>query len=319
MVVKKMMTTTASDQALQPVLNVVEGWHRRPAHISGEGKTNALTIDVEDYFQVEAFFKVIDRSSWHTFECRVERNVDLILELLSKSKSTATFFTLGWIAQRYPSMVRNIVSQGHELASHGSDHQRADAQGRAEFLLDIIKSKRTLEDLTGIEVKGYRAPSFSILKDNLWALDQIAFAGYRYSSSIYPVVHDNYGIPEAPRFAFHPFPGEEFMEIPITSIRVGSRNLPCGGGGYFRLLPYAVNAAALRRVNRRERKPCVFYFHPWELDVHQPRISGASTKSKFRHYLNLARMQPRLRSLLKEFQWRSMEEIFLPRKTLALS
>ena|SRR5665213_2605391 len=289
----------------------VDSWHGRLAEVAAEANTNALTIDVEDYFQVEAFFDVIDRSSWDSFECRVERNIDLILELLSESKSHATFFTLGWIAERYPSMIRKIVAGGHELASHGSEHKRADAQTRAEFTIDIVRAKSILEDLSGAEVKGYRAPSFSVLKDNLWALEQIAKAGYRYSSSIYPVTHDNYGIRDAPRFAFHPFENDPFLEVPVTSIRLWGRNWPCGGGGYFRLLPYLLNAAALRHVNGRENEPCVFYFHPWELDVLQPRVHGASLKSQFRHYLNLRRMKPRLARLMRSFAWRRMDDIFL--------
>jgi polysaccharide deacetylase family protein (PEP-CTERM system associated) len=270
-----------------------------------------MTIDVEDYFQVEAFFNVIDRSAWDSFECRVERNVNTILGLLGEANIKATFFTLGWVASRFPTLIRNIVAQGHELASHGSEHRRADAQSRTDFLTDIVGAKHVLEDISGCEVRGYRAPSFSISASNLWALDQIVLAGYRYSSSIYPVTHDNYGIPSAPRFAFHPFAGEPFVEVPVTSIRLGSRNWPCGGGGYFRLLPYALNVAALRHVSHHEIKPCVFYFHPWEIDVEQPRIAGASAKSRFRHYLNLNRMQPRLQRLMQAFSWARMDDIFL--------
>jgi polysaccharide deacetylase family protein (PEP-CTERM system associated) len=290
----------------------VRAWHQRPADSTRAVGRAAMTIDVEDYFQVEAFFNVIDRGSWDNFECRVERNVDIILHLLEEANIKATFFTLGWVASRFPALIRRIVTQGHELASHGSDHRRADTHGRADFLIDIMKAKHLLEDLSGCEVKGYRAPSFSISTANLWALDQIVLAGYRYSSSIYPVTHDNYGIPDAPRFAFHPFADQPFVEIPVTSIRWGSRNWPCGGGGYFRLLPYALNVAALRHVNRHEAMPCVFYFHPWEIDIDQPRIAGASIKSRFRHYLNLGRMQPRLRRLMQDFSWGRMDEIFLP-------
>ena len=303
--------TALSEEAKQ-ARATVDSWHGRLAPVKAEPHTNALTIDVEDYFQVEAFFGVIDRDSWDAFDCRIERNVELILELLAETKSPATFFTLGWIAERYPGVVRRIVANGHELASHGSEHRRADGQTRAEFAIDIVRAKRVLEDLTGTEVKGYRAPSFSILKGNLWALEQIAKVGYRYSSSIYPVTHDNYGIREAPRFAFYPFKNDPFLEVPVTSIRLWGRNWPCGGGGYFRLLPYMLNSAALRHVNVREDEPCVFYFHPWELDVLQPRIEGASLKSRFRHYLNLTQMKPRLNRLLRGFDWRRMDEIFLP-------
>jgi polysaccharide deacetylase family protein (PEP-CTERM system associated) len=289
----------------------IASWHLRPLFQQREARCSALTVDVEDYFQVEAFFDNIDRESWDSLECRVERNIDIILQLLAQTNSRATFFTLGWIAKRYPAMIRSIVAQGHELASHGSDHRRADQQTRAEFSLDIARAKSTLEDIGGAEVKGYRAPSFSILKGNLWALEQIAKVGYAYSSSIYPVHHDNYGIPEAPRFAFHPFENDSFVEVPVTSFRFAGRNWPCGGGGYFRLLPYGINSAALRYVNRREGRPCVFYFHPWELDVDQPRIDGVGLKSKFRHYLNLGRMRPRLSRLMESFAWRRMDETFL--------
>jgi polysaccharide deacetylase family protein (PEP-CTERM system associated) len=307
-----MKKPAASHNADETVAN----WHRRLVKEPRRVRTSALSIDVEDYFQVEAFFDTIDRGSWDSLACRVERNVDTILRILAETNSRATFFTLGWIAKRYPTMIRAIVAQGHELASHGTDHQRADQQTCASFSMDIATAKSTLEDIGGVEVKGYRAPSFSILKGNLWALEEIARAGYAYSSSIYPVHHDNYGIPDAPRFAFHPFDNNAFVEVPVTSIRFAARNWPCGGGGFFRLLPYKVNSAALRYVSNREGKPCVFYFHPWELDVDQPRIHGARLKSKLRHYLNLRRMEPRLTRLMREFSWRRMDELFLPSKNL---
>ncbi len=307
------MNPSASHHDLKMSNSLVNDWHRRLKPATAP-TFNALTIDVEDYFQVEAFFGVIDRASWDTLECRVERNVELIIRMLSESGSKATFFTLGWIARRYPQLIKNIVAEGHELASHGSEHRRADNQTREEFLVDLIRSKHVLEDIGGKEVKGYRAPSFSILEKNLWALEQIEVAGYRYSSSIYPVTHDNYGIPAAPRFAFYPFAGSSFLEVPVTSLRVRGRNFPCGGGGFFRLLPYRVNAAALRAINQKEKEACVFYFHPWELDQGQPRVKAAGAKSKFRHYLNLHRMEPRLRRLFSDFDWRSMEEVFLNEK-----
>jgi polysaccharide deacetylase family protein (PEP-CTERM system associated) len=290
----------------------IAAWHDRPAQLPAGRATNAISIDVEDYFQVEAFFGVIDRANWDTFECRVERNIDVILDLLATSGSRATFFTLAWIAERYPAVVRKIVANGHELASHGSDHRRADTQTYAEFFADVAHAKRVLEDLGGTEVKGYRAPSFSVMRGNLWALEALASAGYRYSSSINPIAHDNYGIPEAPRFAFHPFAGDPFLEIPVTSLRLFGRNWPCGGGGFFRLLPYPVNSAALSHVMRRDRQPCVFYFHPWEVDAGQPRIHAAGPKSRFRHYLNLRKMQPRLARLMKDYSWGRVDEIFLP-------
>jgi len=296
---------TSSDPA-----SLIAAWWTRPADNIG-GSHNALTIDVEDYFQVEAFFDVIARDDWHRYDCRVEANVDRILALLAESGARATFFTLGWIAERYPGVVRRIIDMGHELASHGWEHRRADSQTRPDFFNDVRRAKAFLEDLGGCEVKGYRAPSFSISRNNLWALEALAEAGYSYSSSTYPIPHDNYGIPEGPRFAFHPLPDSPFLEIPVTSLRLLGRNWPCGGGGYFRLLPYDVTALALSRVSR-ERKPCVFYLHPWEIDADQPRISAAPLKSRIRHYLNLKKTEPRLARLLQAFSWRRMDEVFLP-------
>lgn len=270
---------------------------------------NALTVDVEDYFQVSALAPHISRSDWERIPCRVERNVDAILALLGESGAQATFFTLGWIAERYPSLVRRIVAAGHELASHGYAHLRIHEQTRAEFMHDIRRAKSLLEDLAGTEVRGYRAPSFSVGRRTLWAFDCIAEARYRYSSSVYPIRHDLYGMPEAPRFPYEARDG--LLEIPVTTARLLKRNLPAGGGGYFRLLPYSVSRALIRRVNRAERRSAVFYFHPWELDPDQPRVPGTSLKTRFRHYLNLNRTQPRLRRLLRDFSWRSMQSVFL--------
>lgn len=290
--------------------SAIAGWHARPAAPAFEG-INAITIDVEDYFQVAAFFGVIDRKDWDNYDCRVEANVDRILALLAETGARGTFFTLGWIAERYPGVVRAIVAMGHELASHGWDHRHANRQTRAEFFADVARTKALLEDQGGCEVKGYRAPHFSISRNNLWAMASLAEAGYSYSSSTHPILHDSYGIPEGPRFAFHPLPGCSFMEIPVTTLRLLGRNWPCGGGGYFRLLPYQVSARGLARVNR-EGNPCVFYLHPWEVDPGQPRISAAPLKSRARHYLNLNKTETRLARLLQTFRWRRMDEIFLP-------
>src|SRR5438105_3586189 len=289
----------------------VRGWARRPATVANDCRANALTVDVEDYFQVEAFFGLVSRDEWDRRECRVERNVDKILELFAGAGVHATFFTLGWVAERYPALVRRIVSAGHELASHGLAHYRADNQSPQQFLNDVSCSKRLLEDVAGVCVNGYRAASFSITQRNLWAFDALAHAGYRYSSSIYPIRHDLYGIPNAPRFAFYPLPGEDFMEIPITSIRAFGRNWPSGGGGYFRLLPYWLSARNLRSVARKDKQPCIFYFHPWEMDAGQPRIVGGPLKSRLRHYTNIRKMQGRICRLLNEFRWKRVDEIFL--------
>jgi polysaccharide deacetylase family protein (PEP-CTERM system associated) len=277
-----------------------------------EGRVvNAMTCDVEDYFQVSAFAPFVGRDTWHARECRVEANMERILALFGDAGVKATFFTLGWIAERYPNMVRAIVDQGHELASHGYSHLRASDQGRAEFAQDIRRSKRLLEDIGGHEVIGYRAPSFSIGQDNLWALDTLLEAGYRYSSSIYPIRHDHYGMPDAPRFAFYPSGPDGLLEVPITTVRLMQRNLPAGGGGYFRLLPYTLSRWMMERVNRVDGEPAIFYFHPWELDPGQPRLPGLSAKARLRHYLNIDRMEDRVRMLTHDFAWDRMDRIFL--------
>jgi polysaccharide deacetylase family protein (PEP-CTERM system associated) len=272
--------------------------------------TNALTIDVEDYFQVSAFAPYIRRDEWDARECRVERNVDRILALLDARGVKATFFTLGWLAERYPQVVRRIVDGGHELASHGYGHQRASDLSPTEFAQDIGRAKKILEDLAGHEVRGYRAPSFSIGTGNLWAFDALAEAGYRYSSSIYPIVHDHYGMPDSPRFAYRLASG--LIEVPVTTVRLLNRNLPSSGGGYFRLLPYALSRWMLRKVNAQDGEPAVFYFHPWEIDPGQPRVPGIDAKTRFRHYVNIPRMEGRLRQLLADFRWGRMDHIFLP-------
>jgi polysaccharide deacetylase family protein (PEP-CTERM system associated) len=269
---------------------------------------NALTIDVEDYFQVSAFAPHIKRSEWDSRECRIERNVGRILEMLSTQNTKATFFTLGWIAERYPHLVREIVDQGHELASHGYGHERASDLTEDAFFADIHRAKVILEDLGGAEVKGYRAPSFSIGVGNLWAFDCLARAGYRYSSSVYPIRHDHYGMPDSPRFAYQVRPG--LLEIPVTTLRALGRNLPSSGGGYFRLLPYALSRWMLKRVNTLDRQSGIFYFHPWEIDVAQPRVEGISSKTRFRHYVNISRMEARLAQLLRDFQWGRMDQVF---------
>ncbi len=276
---------------------------------------NALTIDVEDYFQVSAFAPYIARANWDAAECRVERNVDRILALLAERDVKATFFTLGWIAERYPQLVRSIVAGGHELASHGYGHERASDLSRQAFTDDVTRAKSLLEDLSGQAVIGYRAPSFSIGVKNLWAFEVLDRAGYRYSSSVYPIKHDHYGMPDSPRFAYRV--GAGLLEIPITTVRMGKHNLPSSGGGYFRLLPYAASRWLLKRVNRQEREPAIFYFHPWEIDVGQPRVPGIDLKTRFRHYVNIPRMESRLRQLMVDFQWGRMDQIFLARPTVA--
>jgi polysaccharide deacetylase family protein (PEP-CTERM system associated) len=269
---------------------------------------NALTVDVEDYFQVSALAPHISRQHWDAMPCRVERNVGRLLQLFARHRAHATFFVLGWIAERYPHIVRDIAAAGHEIASHGYSHLRASEQTPQEFSADIRRAKQLLEDTAGVAVLGYRAPSFSIGHANPWAFDCIAEAGYRYSSSVYPVRHDHYGMPDAPRFAYEVRPG--LLEIPITTARVLGRNLPAGGGGYFRFFPYPVSQWAIRRVNRVDGRPAIFYFHPWEIDPDQPRISGVSLKTRFRHYVNLHRTEARLSALLSDFHWDRVDRTF---------
>ncbi len=276
-----------------------------------EQPRNAMTVDVEDYFQVSAFEPHIAREQWEGLPCRVERNIERILALFDAHQVRATFFVLGWMAERYPQMVRRLSEAGHEVASHGYEHVRVVNQTREAFRVDIRRTKALLEDTTGQPVRGYRAASYSIGRDNLWALDELREAGHAYSSSIYPIHHDLYGMPEAPRFAFR-YGGEDgILEVPVTTVMLGERTFPCGGGGYFRLFPYALSRWALRRVNRHDGESAVFYFHPWEIDPDQPRQAGIGLKTRVRHYLNLARTEARLRQLLQDFAWDRMDAIFL--------
>jgi polysaccharide deacetylase family protein (PEP-CTERM system associated) len=272
--------------------------------------TNAMTVDVEDYFQVSAFENHISRDDWGSIPCRVEQSTDRILEIFSNKGIHATFFMLGWVAERYPSLVRKIVDGGHELASHGYDHVRVIHQKPDEFKVDVVRTKSLLEDLSGQEVKGYRAASYSIGEKNLWALDVLHEAGYQYSSSIYPIKHDLYGMPNAPRFAFK-FKPKGILEIPVTTLEMGNIKLPGGGGGYFRLFPYWFSRWAIQQVNNKDMQAGVFYFHPWEIDPDQPRQLGISLKTRFRHYLNLSRTEKRLTRLLDDFIWGRMDDIFL--------
>jgi polysaccharide deacetylase family protein (PEP-CTERM system associated) len=271
---------------------------------------NAMSVDVEDYFQVEAFRGLVRRSDWAGLPHRVESSTGKILDLMAQDKVKGTFFILGWIAERFPQLVRRIAEEGHEIASHGSMHERADRQSRAEFREDVRAAKHLLEDISGAEVKGYRAPTFSIRRENWWAYETLADCGYRYSSSIYPIRHDLYGMVEAPRSPFRPVDAP-LIEIPISTVRLFGRNFPCSGGGYFRLLPYGVSKNAMRYANVIERRPCIFYCHPWEFDPEQPRVMAASAKAKFRHYTNIPRMSDRFARLLGDFKWDRMDKVFL--------
>lgn len=270
---------------------------------------NAMTVDVEDYFQVSAFEKYIDRVNWPSFSSRVERNMDRILEIFSHRGVKATFFTLGLIAQQFPGMTRRIVSEGHELASHGWDHIRVTQMKPNEFRADVLRSKRVLEDISGVEILGYRAPCFSINRTRLWAHEILHETGHRYSSSIAPIEHDLYGIPSAPRFAFHSQPAG-LLEIPVSTLSIAKRNIAIGGGGWFRFYPYALSRACIRRLNKIDRQPAVFYFHPWEMDPGQPRQTGLDAKTRFRHYVNLCKQDARIDRLSADFKWSSMQHVF---------
>jgi polysaccharide deacetylase family protein (PEP-CTERM system associated) len=282
--------------------------------------TNFLSIDVEDYFQVSAFEKISPPSTWDTRELRVEANTERVLKLLDEADVKATFFVLGWIAQRCPQLVKNIAAKGHEIASHGSAHQRVGTQTRSQFAADVLQAKTVLEDLTGTKVLGYRAPSYSISQHTPWAFDELLAAGYRYDSSIFPMKHDFYGMADWPRFAGYAVKNNEdqwcpagadelsagqlaIHELPITTLRLGGKNLPIAGGGYFRLLPYVLTRWGLRHINQLDNQPFVFYLHPWEFDPAQPRMVGASSKSRLRHYLNLAKTEGRFKRLLNDFEF----------------
>jgi polysaccharide deacetylase family protein (PEP-CTERM system associated) len=282
---------------------------RRPQDIETSSRVNAMTVDVEDYFQVSAFEPHVARAEWDSKELRVDRNVKRILELFATHDVKATFFILGWVAQRLPAMVREIVNAGHEVASHGLEHTRVTQQERDDFRHDVTTAKRLLEDTAGKEVIGYRAATYSITEHNLWALDVLAETGHRYSSSIYPIKHDLYGIPAAPRFRFE-VGASKLTEIPITTVALLGRNWPCGGGGYFRLFPYSLSKWALKHVNETEGQSAVFYFHPWEIDPAQPRVAGVSFKTRFRHYLNLHKLEGRVASLLRDFRWDRLDKVF---------
>ena len=271
---------------------------------------NAMSVDVEDYFQVSAFEPYIKKSLWDSLEHRVEQNTRKILDVFAEHSTKATFFTLGWVAERYPSIVKQIVNEGHELACHGYEHIRITEQTPEQFRLDINRSKKILEDLSGKEVIGYRAASYSINSKNLWAHDVLLEEGFKYSSSVYPVKHDLYGIPDAPRFCYKPIKNSDFLEIPITTVRIGNKNVPCGGGGFFRFYPYFVSKWAYNKINK-DKQSAIFYCHPWEIDPEQPRQRDLNLKTRFRHYLNLNKMERRIGNLLTDFYWDTMENVFL--------
>ncbi len=268
---------------------------------------NGLSVDVEDWFQVGAFEGVIARDSWDSLSDRIERNCDTILEMFDQAEVKATFFTLGWVAQRHPALLRRIAAAGHELASHGWDHARVFTMDKASFAADLDKSRKAIEDAAGVPITGYRAPSFSIDSRTPWAYMALAEQGFAYSSSVAPITHDHYGWREAPRFAFRPLPWSDLLEIPVTTAEFAGRRLAAGGGGFFRVLPYAFSRWAIRQVNTRDGRPAVFYFHPWEIDPQQPRVTAASLRSRMRHYTNLDIMADKLKQLVRDFEWGRMD------------
>ena len=271
---------------------------------------NALTCDVEDWFQVSAFEHLVPRETWHERDCRIPRNVDRVLELYQAVGVRGTFFTLGWVAEHYPEVVRRIAESGHEVASHGMQHRRVWNQSPDQFRADIARAKAVLEDVTGNRVRGYRAASWSLDHTTPWAHRIMAEVGYEYSSSVYPIVHDHYGLPHAPTAPFY-VRSTGILEIPASTARLFGRNWPAAGGGYFRLLPYAVSRRLMRRIVKTTGLPAMFYFHPWELDPMQPRMPRIGAKTRFRHYLNLRRFESRLTRLLREMSWGRMDEIYL--------
>jgi polysaccharide deacetylase family protein (PEP-CTERM system associated) len=270
---------------------------------------NALSVDVEEWFQVGAFETVIDRADWESLAPRVVRNTDRVLDLFERAGVHATFFTLGWVAERHPALIRRIADAGHELASHGWDHKRVFTMDAAGFRDDLVRARAAIEDASGREVTGYRAPSFSIDARTPWAHEVLAEEGYAYSSSVAPVAHDHYGWREAPRFAFRPVGGAELIELPITTVELAGRRVAAGGGGFFRLLPYSFFHWAIGRANRVDKRPAVFYFHPWEIDPGQPRVARAPLRSRLRHYTNLGAMEPKLFKLLTAHHWGRTDEV----------
>jgi polysaccharide deacetylase family protein (PEP-CTERM system associated) len=270
-----------------------------------------MSVDVEEFFQVGAFERTIRREDWPRWESRVSRATDKALALFASKGVHATFFTLGWVAEREPALIRRIVAEGHEIANHGYAHDRVHTFDPEGFRADIRRARAAIEDAAGERVKGYRAPSFSIASANRWAHDVLAEEGYAYSSSVAPIVHDHYGWRDAPRFPYRPVDGSEMIEVPVTTVEYGGRRMACGGGGFFRLLPYSLSVWAIDRVNRIDRQPSVFYFHPWEIDPEQPIVRGAPLKSRVRHYTNLKVMETKLARLLDRFSWDRMDRIFL--------
>ena len=269
-----------------------------------------FSVDVEEHFQVAALSGQVARHQWDDHPSRVEANTRRCLDLLAEASARGSFFVLGWVARRCPALVRRIAEAGHEVASHGMEHDRVEALGPQRFAADVLDARRLLEDASGAAVVGYRAPSFSMRPGMDWAYRALVEAGYRYSSSVYPVRHDHYGDPDAPRRAYRPLPDADLLEFPLSTAQLAGRNLPASGGGYFRFLPYPVSRTLLRMAGSDRQQATIFYMHPWEIDPAQPRVSGLPLRSRFRHYVNLHRTETRLRALLRDFCWDRMDRVF---------
>jgi polysaccharide deacetylase family protein (PEP-CTERM system associated) len=285
----------------------------RPESFATAGKAdallNAMSVDIEDWFQVGAFETVIDRADWDKLEHRVERNTHAVLALFDEAGIKATFFILGWVAERYPALMQQIVAAGHEIANHGYDHARVHMLSPDQFRADLDRSRKILEDSSGQKVIGYRAPSFSIDRRTPWAHEILAEQGYAYSSSVAPIRHDHYGWAGSPRFAWKPVEQSDFIELPVTTVKLGNRILAAGGGGFFRLLPYALYQQSMRKMQRDDGHGAIFYFHPWEIDPEQPRVGNAPVRSKIRHYTNLKRMRAKLLRAGQDFKWGRVDEL----------
>ncbi|WP_347330130.1 XrtA system polysaccharide deacetylase [Marinimicrobium locisalis] len=272
--------------------------------------THAMTVDVEDYYQVAAFFDVVKPEDWEQWPSRVETNTDRLLMLFDEAGIKITFFILGWVAERHPELVKRIQAEGHEIASHGYSHQLIYTQTPEVFREETARSKQILEDITGTAVTGYRAASYSITRQSLWALDILAELGFTWDSSIFPTRHDNYGIPGSPEEPYRIITrsGAELTEFPLTTAKVMGQAVPAAGGGYFRQYPYVLSRWLFQKASDGGRKPQIFYLHPWEIDPEQPRIPNASWFSRFRHYTNLHRCLPRLERMIEDFPFGTMSE-----------
>lgn len=287
---------------------VDEGIAAATTSVSKHTQAYAMSIDVEDYFQVWAFSDIIERKSWDGFALRIESTTKQILDMLDEAGVKATFFTLGWIAERAPELIKEIVTRGHELASHGYDHVKVFDQTREAFREDAGRTKRILEDCTGAEVRGYRAAGFSIDSRTPWAHQILMELGYAYSSSEHPIAHDHYGDPDGPSSAYHPIAGHSFIEAPVATTQFFGRRVSAAGGGWFRAAPYAASRHLISKAAQNIAGPTIFYFHPWEIDAEQPRISGVSRKARFRHYLNLDKMERKIGRLLQDYPWGRIDE-----------